>query len=369
MHEDDPSCRVDAQRRRLLRAAAGAAVLATLPATAARPARTPFRIDVHGHAIPDFYRQAVQASGTPTARSLPDWSPQAAVRFMDDYGIQAQLLSISEPGVDFLPTSAERIAMARRLNDYMAQLAWSGDADVAGRFGAAAVLPLGNADDPQEMRAAADEAERALLQLKLDGIGLLSSVDGVYPGDPRFDPLLRRLDALGATVFVHPVTPKAYPESKVPTFVYEFPFDTTRAVCSLLYHGAFGRFPRIRWVLAHAGGAIPFLAYRVSMPTVYPLVAQNLGIEQLADTNFRLRQLYYDTALSQAPSAMKSVRELTSVSHILFGSDWPFAGPEYVLPGDPAPQLAQSFDDAELQQVQRDNALRLLPRLAARLPT
>ena len=333
-------------------------------------AQAPYRIDVHCHHIPDFYRSSLAEHGIFTAGGvhIPAWSPELAVAFMGEYGIQTQVVSISEPGVYYLSDAAERLALAARINDYTARtLMNGGDPLTEGRFGGFAVLPLADIGDPADVSNAAAEARRALLQLGMDGVGLYSNYGGVYPGDPRLAPLFAALNELGAMVFLHPVTPSAAPDtplSKI-TFLYEFPFDTTRAVVSLLYQGVFARYPRMRWLIAHAGGAIPFLAYRTSLLTLVPALAQNLGLAGIDDGSAAYSKLYYDTALSPAPSAMRSVRAVTDAGHVMFATDWPFSAPLFVVPGNPAPQLSESFDAQELLQVERGNALAQFPRLAA----
>lgn len=387
MFATDPSEPTGLTRRDLMKTAAPVAGIAALgaagtlfPATpvAAAQADTsltelftgPFRIDVHCHHIPDFYRTSLTEHGILTAGGipLPPWSPLAATTFMDAYGIQAQVVSISEPGVTYLPTPDERLAMARQINDYTRDsLIATSDPLLHGRFGGFAVLPLGDLSDPQDIANACAEAKRAVTVLGMDGVGLYSSYQGVYLGDPRLEPLMATLNTLGAMVFVHPVTPAAMPSLGLPTFLFEFPFDTTRAATNLLYHGVFARYPGIRWLLAHAGGALPYLAYRISLLTLYPALAQNLGLNGPDEQNAELAGLFYDTALSPAPSAMASARQVTNVSHIMFATDWPFSAPLFVVPGDPAPQLSQTFTATERQQVDRSNALSQFPLLAQRI--
>lgn len=329
-----------------------------------------YRIDVHCHHIPDFYRASLASRGVLTAGGIPipAWSPQMAVNFMNNYGIGVQVVSISEPGVGHLATAAERLALAMQVNDYTTQsLIHSTDPTLAGRFGGFACLPLGDTADPFDLVNASLEATRAMNTLGMDGIGILSNYKGVYLGDPVFEPLMATLNALGAMVFLHPVTPVKPDNIVLPTFLFEFTFDTTRAVVNMLYHGVFKRYPNIRWLLAHAGGTIPFLSYRTSLFTLTPVAAQNLGLPVLSEVEVfgSYADLYYDTALSPAPAAMKSVREVTDVSHVMFATDWPFSGPVFVVPGDPAPQLSDSFDNVERTMVERDNALDHFPRIAA----
>lgn len=352
-------------RRSLLAGTAAGIATAALPGLPAfAAAGDPARIDVHCHHIPDFYRQSLAEHGIVTAGGIPipAWSPELAVKFMTDYGIAAQVVSISEPGVTYLPTAAERLEMARRINDYTRETLLP-----TKRFGGFAVLPLGDPNDPADIANASGEAVRAIRTLGLDGVGVFSNYDGVYLGDPRLDPLMATLNALGVMVFVHPVTPAEYPDLGLPTFLYEFPFDTTRAAVNMSYKQVFTRYPRIRWLLAHAGGTLPFLAYRTSLLQGSVAAAQNLGLQDFDKQNLDWGRLFYDTALSPAPSAMKSVREVTAVSHIMFATDWPFSGPLFVVPGDPAPQLAETFSADERRQVLRDNQLTQFPTLRARL--
>ncbi|RHW23383.1 amidohydrolase [Nocardioides immobilis] len=362
-------------RRSLLGMAATGAAAAAVPialATAARavPVLTGprNRIDVHCHHIPDFYRQSLAEHGIDSAggKALPAWSPQAAVTFMNRFGIAAQVVSISEPGVAYLPTATQRDAMARRINDYTYETLINGSGTVAKRFGGFAVLPLGDLDDPAEIANARAEATRAIKQLGFDGVGLFSQYRGVYLGDDRLKPLMKTLNQLGAMVFVHPVTP-VHPDLGLPAFLFEFPFDTTRAAVNLSYHRTFTLYPRIRWLLAHAGGTLPFLAYRTSLLQYVTPIMQNLGLGVLDEQNLDYGRLFYDTALSPAPSAMMSVREVAPVSHIMFATDWPFSAQVFTIPGDPAPQLKRSFDSTELRQVLHGNALTQLPALRKRL--
>ena len=359
-------------RRALLGASAASVAALSMPgvASATTAPAGKYRIDVHCHHIPDFYRLSRAEHGVLTAGGIPipAWSPTLAVKFMNDYGIAAQVVSISEPGVTYLPTAAERKSMASKINDWTrATLITTTNPTLAKRFGGFAVLPLADPNDPVDLANACAEAVRAIKVLRLDGIGVFSHYNGVYLGDPRLEPLMATLNSLGAMVFVHPVTPAAYPDLKLPTFLYEFPFDTTRAAVNMTYHQVFTRYPLVRWLLAHAGGTLPYLAYRTSLLQLTNAVGQNFGLTNFNKQNLDYGRLFYDTALSPAPSAMMSVREVAPVSHVMFATDWPFSGPVFVVPGDPAPQLLESFNDTELRQVLRGNALSQFPGLKRRL--
>jgi predicted TIM-barrel fold metal-dependent hydrolase len=279
---------------------------------------------------------------------IPHWTPDLAMEFMDAHGIQTQVLSLSDPAVAFLPGGPAR-ALAREVNEYAAELIPTRPT----RFGALAALPL------PDVAGAVDEVRYALDELGLDGVGVLSSYDGMYLGDPRMDPLLAEFDARGAYVMVHPATPPAsrVPDLGIPDAIVEFTFETTRAVTNLVWKGALERFPRIRWSLSHAGGAVPFLAYRIT-----GLAGGKLDPNPI--TWGALGNLYYDTAIATVRPAMQSLTEVAPLSHVLFGSDWPFTAMLYPPTGDPQPQLDDTFSPSERQAVDRTNALALFPRLA-----
>lgn len=321
------------------------------------------RIDVHAHAIPAPYQAALDAAGIreDAGATIPAWDIDLALSFMSKYGIGAQVVSISEPGVGFLPNLADRVALAGQVNDYLStELLNSPEPSIRSRFGAFALLPLRDLTS-EELAATTAEAGRALTHLQLDGIGLFSNYEGIYLGDGRLDPLYRLLNEQNAVVFLHSAKPRALPPSSLPVFLCEFPFDTTRAVVSLGRAKVFARFPNIRWVLAHAGGTLPYLARRLARihGVAHPDGAPDPGIP--------FDRLYYDTALSPAPASIHSVRAVAPLSQLLFGTDWPFAGRVFVVPGDPAPQLRESLTSEERTRVLTTNALDLLPTFATRI--
>lgn len=319
------------------------------------------RVDVHCHYFPPVYTAALQESGIAAAGSvdIPPWSPELALNFMDGLGISTQVVSISDPGVTFVPAK-KAIALARAANEYGKELIDT----YPDRFGVLAVLPL------PEVGASVAEIEHALDVLELDGVAILSSYGGVYPGDKSFEPVLAALDARGAYVMIHPTVVPADDRPSmpgVPEAAMEFTFDTTRAAMNLYWSGALERFPNIRWSLSHAGGTLPFLSYRVEMFSdviaTHGEVRPGHG-EDAERARAAIARFLFDTALSATPAAMGAVREVTSVTNVMFGSDYPFAGPLYQPGTDPQPELGKSFDDDELRAVGRLNALAHFPRLA-----
>jgi aminocarboxymuconate-semialdehyde decarboxylase len=173
-------------------------------------------------------------------------------------------------------------------------------------------------DDPD---AALRELHRALEELRFQGVIVLSNVNGRALTDPAFRPFFEEADRLGACVFVHPMIPAAaepYAEYVLGPIV-GFPSDTTLAVAKLCYAGVFKQLPRIRWVLAHAGGAIPYLFERLD--NGYRDFAEcRVNIDELPSAY--LKRLVYDT-VTFSPHVLRYLLETVGPDHMVMGSDYP----------------------------------------------
>jgi 6-methylsalicylate decarboxylase len=188
----------------------------------------PDRIDVHTHFLPDGYRAVLARHGQDAiaGAQVPDWSPKLHEEFMDRWGIRTSVVSIRDPGVYF-GDADEAKETARLVNDAGAELI----AADPQRWGGLASLPL------PDLGNALEELEHALDTLLLDGVVLLSNVDGVYLGDPSLTDLYAELDRRNALVFVHPAVPTERPNLVYPPFLFEFTFDTTAPVLRGLSEG------------------------------------------------------------------------------------------------------------------------------------
>jgi 6-methylsalicylate decarboxylase len=306
------------------------------------------RIDAHVHLLPDEYRGELDRRGL-LSFPLPPWSAELTYALMERHAIDAAVTSLSPPGV-FFGDQGLADELARMVNERTAALVRSDPS----RFAGLAVLPLPDVD-----RALAEVAH-ALDELDLDGVALLSNVAGTYPGDPAWAPLWDELHRRGAYVFLHPQAPPGPPPlPEHPIWLYEFPFDTTRAVANLIYTGTLERCPDIRLQVAHLGGTAPFLAHRLAS-----LAAREPERARLAPAGALeyLSRLYYDTGLSNHALALDTTLAVAELDRIVFGSDWPYA--DLPSSGDPAPGLAGLGDD-ERARVDALNAAALVPRLAA----
>jgi predicted TIM-barrel fold metal-dependent hydrolase len=330
----------------------------------------PGRIDVHAHSMGPAYKTAIQAIGG--IIRTPDWSPDLALKHMDRHGTQAGILSLSTPGTH-LGDNAKARDLARRVNEETAGFI----KQRPDRFGAFATLPL------PDVEGACKEVAHALDNLKLDGVGVLASYEGIYLGHPSFDPVLAELDKRKAVVLIHPNNHPSVHEVRkgisdgIGNFLVEFLFDTTRAALNLLFTDALHRYPNIRWILCHAGGTLPFVAWRISdiasrqmihspwdtqYPSAYMARHGKSLTQEIVLKDFK--RFYYETALSAGRQSLATVREVADFDHILFGSDWPYCPDDMTEDMIAATKNSGFFDEKQLAAVNRGNAVKLCPRFA-----
>jgi predicted TIM-barrel fold metal-dependent hydrolase len=326
------------------------ATAAVIAARAARAQSAPKLIDVHHHIMPPDYVAAVTpaAIGKPTGGVKgPDWSPQLSLDAMDALGIQTSLTSISAPGFPISDRTA-LIKAVRGANDYAAKLA----SDHPGRFGVFAAMPLPDVD------AAIAELDYCFGKLNVDGVGLLTSYEGVYPGNKAFDRFFSAMEEHKATVFFHPTpcTCMAGVDIGLPPASLEYPQETSRTIASLVFSGTLQRCPNMHCIFSHSGGTMPIIATRIAN-------RQQPGVTNPGE---QLKRLFYDTAQTMNPIALPAALKFAGESQLVFGTDFPFirqTGVETSLKA--LPDLLGS--DSLLRRVARENALGILPRLKARL--
>lgn len=301
------------------------------------------RIDTHHHIVPSAYREWLKKRGlTAGGMPIPQWSPDSALSFMDAHQIRAAVLSVSTPGA-YIGDAAEAKEMARVLNIETAKVV----SQRTDRFGFFATLCL------PDVESAIAEADFAFDDLKADGVVLMTNTDGVYLGDPRLEPLMRALNQRHAVVFLHPGALPAKPAAGVEPYVADFLLDTVRTAVSICKAGWFEKFPDLRFILSHAGGFIPFAAYRVARACASDGDAQK-GMEAL-------RRFYMDTAVASSPTSLPSLLAFADPRHITFGSDLPYANAAragtFTAMLDAYPMAPKLRAD-----IARNNACKLFPR-------
>ena len=335
-------------RRRFLAGMTALAANMLLPgcqSTAGVAPGKPHRIDVHHHFAPPAYSAALTA----LMRNHAKWSVQGTLEEMDQSGIAACFLSLINPGMQAWGSDvAGSRKIARVSNEYAAQLM----RDHPGRFGSFASIPF------PDVEGSLREIEYAYDTLKADGIYLWTSYGGKLLGDPAFFPILEELNRRKAVIYTHPATPACCANIMpyVSINAIEGPVDTTRTMISLIFQGGAAKFPDIRWIFSHSGGVTPFLLSRFQREEVEKDRKRVLPNGLMHE----LRKFYYDTAQGHHEGALKGLLTMVPASQVLYGTDYPFWDGRKV-----SNDLVKVVGAADRMAIDRDNALRLFPRLKA----
>jgi aminocarboxymuconate-semialdehyde decarboxylase len=323
-------------------------------------------IDFHNHYYPPEYVEALKAPSTKSVvRVTYDAEGNPCVHYpgdynilvrghrdidyrqqvLDEHGVTTQVLTFTTPGVH-VESPEIAVEWARTINDAFARTV----RERRGRFTALATLPL---NDPA---ASVAELDRAMTTLGLPGAMVFSNVNHVALADARYDALWKKANELDAVIYIHPTDPAGV-DAMLDYWLMPlvgFLFDTTLAAAKLVFSGVVERHPRIRWVLTHMGGAIPYLAERLDR-----------GYRAFADcrTNISrppseyLREFYFDT-VNFNPSAVRLALDFAGADRILAGSDYPHQIGSI-------PLMLQTIADMDLSEpvkarIRSENAARLL---------
>ena len=288
------------------------------------------KIDLHTHYYPEIFFQMLRDTPSefsfakdPTGRTIithrgarffgitpPMTDPAKRLEDMDRVGIDVEVISLSTPNI-FFADETRQPEVARTLNDAYAELI----AKHPNRFKGFASIPMDATD------AAVDELHRAIDELKLNGVVLLSNIKGRALTSPVYRPFFEEANRMNLCIFLHPMlpaNPEPYTEYVLGPLV-GFPFDTTLAVARMCFDGLLRELPNIRWVIGHLGGAIPYLMERLD--SGYRDFAEcRVNIDE--PPSAYLKRLYYDTVTFSSYN-LRMARDLVGVDHMVMGSDYP----------------------------------------------
>lgn len=229
---------------------------------------------------------------------------------LDKAGVDKQVLTFTTPGT--LMEEPERAAeLARIINDALARI----KEERSERFTALATLPLHNPE------ATVKEFDRVTAELGFRGVMLYSNVNGRALADEEHWPLYERANEKESVFYIHPTYPVGV-ETMTEYWLMPligFTFDTTLAAAKLVFSGVVERFPKIRWVLGHLGGAIPYLAERLDRG-YHAFEGCRRNIDR--PPSEYLKNFYYDS-VNFDPKALELAIEFAGVDHIIAGSDYP----------------------------------------------
>lgn len=288
------------------------------------------KFDLHSHYYPPVYFEKIRElpsefsfDKSPSGQTIITYRgarffgvtpPMTDVRKrledMDRAGIDVEVVSLSTPNV-FFADAQRQPKIARIVNDAYAELV----AQHPARFKAFASIPM---DDPD---AALSELQRAIDELKMNGVILLSNIGGKPLTSPAYRRFFEAANERKLCILLHPMLPanaEPFREYVLGPLV-GFMFDTTLAVARMCFDGMFRDFPDIRWIIAHLGGAIPYLMERLDNGW-RDFVECRAKIDELPSVY--LKRLYYDT-VNFNPHMLMMVRDMIGADHMVLGSDYP----------------------------------------------
>ena len=325
------------------------------------------RICVHHHYGPPMWMKVLAEADALNVEPWKDWTPAKAIESMDKAGVRTSISSITVPGIYFwegfgnqqAPPGAKLkndvVAMARDANEYGAKM----KADYPGRFGIWASLPLPLVDESLK------EIEYALDTLKLDGIGLTTSIGTKYPGDASFSPVFEELNRRKSVVYTHPGAAPCclYLIPRVGPTTLEYSQDTARAIVSWIQSGQAAKLPDIGWIFSHHGGDI--WSQRFVNGEYGTSRKEFENPSKPPERLSLLRKYYYDIAASDNWFMIQTLKQVVGLSQVVLGDDNPYGEPlDYVK------SLKELVNDGsltveEVNAILRDNMLRFMPQLKA----
>ncbi|KZS67568.1 amidohydrolase family protein [Mycobacterium ostraviense] len=273
---------------------------------------------------------------------------------MDAAGIDFQILSLFDPGVQADADAHRAVDGARRANDDLAETI----AAMPDRFGAFATLA------PQDPQAAAAELTRAVTELGFVGGLINGHTQGRYLDDPAYYGLFEAAEALHAPIYLHPTTPhpavldawfKPYLGAGLHLASWGFGVETGTHALRLIYSGLFDRFPRLQMILGHLGEMLPFAAHRIDR--YYGLAGDPDAGHKLGrlPSEYLRSNFYVTTSGNFSAPAFACTLEVMSADRVMFSVDYPMddnmAGAKFLADFP--------FDDELRQKVAAGNAQRL----------
>jgi len=321
-------------------------------------------IDFHAHIYPEDYLKKLEAStgdvrietdakgqkwilsmGARAGPINPDFfDADVRVERIKEHRVDMQILSSPHPGVDrFSPD--ESAEMSRIINDGIAKSVRK----YPKHFQGLAMLPL------TDTKLALQELDRAILDLGLKGMVMLTNVAGKMLDSEFLHPVYARAQELGVPIFIHPTTPlgAAVMQEWRLAIILGFEFDIVLSAVRLAYAGVLDKFPDLNFVISHLGAGIPFLAGRIDRGYFDP----TCGIKTKKPTSEYLRDLYCDTVSFYQPGLMMAY-QFYGAGRMVLGSDFP------LIIGD-LPAAVPSIEEMpipkrEKEKILGDNVVQLL---------
>ena len=290
------------------------------------------RIDVHSHVIPetilqamrenrDLYKTEIKGQGDKLKfvrgkvefDLVPEfYNADAKVESMDRKGIDISVISPGPQAFFYGLGADQALKTAHIVNEGVAQMA----AARPDRLRGMATLPMQHPD------AAIVELERVVKEYGFKAVELGTAIGNEELADPKFRPVLRRIQELKVVLFAHPNTQGSAGrlDCYYLTNLIGNPLDTTIMVGKLMFSGALDELPEIKILLAHGGGFLPYQIGRFEHGSkVRPDTRAVTSTSPLE----MFRRFYFD-ALTHSPQAIRHLIDTVGSDHVMIGTDSPF---------------------------------------------
>jgi len=325
-------------------------------------------IDIHAHFVPaeslkvaseignrhgmelgrnERGREIVTRDGKPFLTQLKAEFSDLDLRLsiMDSQGVDMQALSPASTYFFYWMAAEESLEYAQWLNDRLADAV----AKYPTRLVALGSVPM------QDSAKAVGELERAVTKLGLRGVEIATNINGRYFDDPAFNPFWEAAQTLDALIFVHPnqvVGADRMKEFNLANLIGN-PTDTSLAFAKLIFSGVLERYPRLKFLLAHAGGFLPYTWGRLDRGY---RIQDSAAAKIPKPPGEYVKLLNFDT-ITHSTMALEYLVANFGADHVVLGSDYPYDM------GDPEPVAslrAARIDDCSLEQIAGANACKLL---------
>ena len=290
------------------------------------------RIDVHNHFYPTGFLKQLENVGSTVGITIEtdDWGRQILVQHgnrvvtitppmtnanqriedMDQTGFDMQILSLSAPSVDIFPVKMGE-TLARVVNDEIARICQENP----DHFMAFATLPFIDPDRTVK------ELERCIDALGFKGACMGTNINGMGLDNQILYPFYERMADYDLPIHIHPRAPadkETYKDYRLVPMI-GFEMELCIAVVRLIMGGVMERFPNLKFIVSHLGGALPYLAERIqNCYEAYPECQENISLP----AKDYLKRFYYDTVSFFEPALMCAYSFL-GARRLILGSDYP----------------------------------------------
>lgn len=270
---------------------------------------------------------------------------------MDQFGVAMHVLSLTAPGVQLLDPDGGT-ALAASANDLLAETVKKHPMRYAGLASFA----------PQDPKRAAKEIERAITQLKLNGLIVNSHTNGEYLDDPKFWPIFEAATALNAAIYIHPRNLPQHADDilqaalNLDGAIWGFQAETGLHAMRLIVGGVFDRFPTLKIVLGHMGEAVPYWLYRIDyMYNVYTSRGRDAHKIKRKPSEYVKDNFLITTSGVNFHPTLKYCHEVLGPDNVMFAIDYPYQETE----GAVTFMNSAPLPEADLEKITHGNAERI----------